>query len=176
MDAIHQDAVSTLFTLMKNTHDKRMYQRYQAVYLFLQDYSAEKIAIIIGRSEKTVYNYVNSYNEHEIEGLKPGKAHGASYKLTPQQRAELVQVIVDQLPTDVGFSAKFNWTLAIIVTYIEREWHVTYTQRGVSKLLHALGLSYTRPTYVLAKADPAKQKAFLEKTFPELKKTAESRV
>ena len=52
MNAIHQDAVSTLFTLMKNTHDKRMYQRYQAVYLFLQDYSAEKIAIIIGRSEK----------------------------------------------------------------------------------------------------------------------------
>ncbi len=62
MNAIYQDAVSTLFTLMKNTHDKRMYQRYQAVYLFLQDYSAEKIAIIIGRSEKTVYNYVNSYN------------------------------------------------------------------------------------------------------------------
>lgn len=62
---------------MKNTHDKRMYQRYQAVYLQLQDYTAEKIAIIIGRSEKTVYNYVNSYKEHGIEGLKSGNAHGA---------------------------------------------------------------------------------------------------
>lgn len=175
MNAVHQDDVPTLFTLMKNTHDKRMYQRYQVVYLYLQDYSAEKIAIIIGRSEKTVYNYVNSYKEYGIEGLNPGKAPGASYKLTPQQRKELVQVIVNQLPADVGFSAKFNWTLAIIAAYIEREWNVTYTLRGVSKLLHALGLSYTRPTYVLAKADPAKQKAFMEKTFPDLKKTAESR-
>lgn len=165
MNAIHQDDVLTLFTLMKNTHDKRMYQRYQTVYLHLQDYSAEKIAIILGKSEKTVYNYVNSYKEHGIEGLKPGKAHGASYKLTPQQREELVKVIVSQLPTDVGFSAKFNWTLAIIAAYIEREWHVTYTLRGISRLLHALGLSYTRPTYVLAKADPTKQKEFREETF-----------
>ena len=61
MNALLQDDVPALFTLMKDTHDKRMYQRYQAVYLYLQDYSAEKIAIIIGRSEKTVYNYVNSY-------------------------------------------------------------------------------------------------------------------
>ena len=61
MNTLHQDDVPTLFTLMKDTRDKRMYQRYQAVYLYLQDYSAEKIAIIIGRSEKTVYNYVNSY-------------------------------------------------------------------------------------------------------------------
>ena len=61
MNALLQDDVPALFTLMKDTRDKRMYQRYQAVYLYLQDYSAEKIAIIIGRSEKTVYNYVNSY-------------------------------------------------------------------------------------------------------------------
>ena len=54
-----------------------MYQRYQAVYLQLKDYSAEKIAIIIGRFEKNVYNYVNSYKENGIEGLKPEKAHGA---------------------------------------------------------------------------------------------------
>lgn len=38
MKAIHQDDVPTLFTLMKNIHNKRMYQRYQAVYLFTQDY------------------------------------------------------------------------------------------------------------------------------------------
>ena len=101
MNTLHQDDVPALFTLMKDTRDKRMYQRYQAVYLYLQDYSAEKIAIIIGRSEKTVYNYVNSYKQHGIEGLKPGKAPGGSYKLIPQQREELVQIIVTQLPADV---------------------------------------------------------------------------
>lgn len=47
MNTAHQNNVLALFTLMKDTHDKRMYQRYQAVYLYLQDYSAENIALII---------------------------------------------------------------------------------------------------------------------------------
>ncbi|SIS66398.1 putative transposase, partial [Salimicrobium flavidum] len=42
---------------------------------------------------------------------------------------------------------------------------------GASKLLHALGLSYTRPTYTLQQADPAKQQTFVEDTFPALKKS-----
>ncbi|MDQ8526336.1 winged helix-turn-helix domain-containing protein [Enterococcus faecium] len=37
-------------------------------------------------------------------------------------------------------------------------------------LLHRLGLSWTRPTYTLKKADSKKQQVFLEETFPSLKK------
>ncbi|MDT2305509.1 hypothetical protein P7H21_18400 [Paenibacillus larvae] len=33
------------------------------------------------------------------------------------------------------------------------------------------GLSYTKPTYTLAAADPKKQRHFTETTFPELKKS-----
>ena len=58
-----------------------------------------------------------------------------------------------------------------MIMYVEREWGVTYTVRGMSLLMERLGLSYTRPTYTLAKADPEKQRVFLEETFPDLKKT-----
>ena len=58
-----------------------------------------------------------------------------------------------------------------MAAFIEREWHKTYTLRGVSILLHDLGLSHTKPTYTLANADPVKQKQFIEETFPALKKT-----
>ena len=37
-------------------------------------------------------------------------------------------------------------------------------------LLERIGLSYTRPTYTLAKANPQKQEEFKEK-FKDLKKT-----
>lgn len=57
-----------------------------------------------------------------------------------------------------------------MAAFIEREWHKRYTLRGVSVLLHDLGLSHTKPTYTLANADPAKQKQFIEETFPALKK------
>ena len=41
-----------LFELMKTTKDKRMYQRYQTIHLYLQGYPKQEIASMIGRSEK----------------------------------------------------------------------------------------------------------------------------
>ncbi|WP_374992203.1 winged helix-turn-helix domain-containing protein [Paenibacillus sp. LHD-38] len=43
--------------------------------------------------------------------------------------------------------------------------------RGVSKLMHRMDLSYTKPTYTLAAADEEKQRLFVESTFPRLKNT-----
>ncbi|RAK14853.1 putative ATPase subunit gpP of terminase [Anoxybacillus vitaminiphilus] len=60
----HAHEIETLLIAMKETKNKRMYERYQALYLYLQGYTKEDIAKIIGRSEKTVYNYVNAYKEH----------------------------------------------------------------------------------------------------------------
>jgi serine/threonine protein kinase len=54
---------------------------------------------------------------------------------------------------DVGFTAKFNWTLQLIGDYISREFGKSYSIRGISKLRHRMDLSYTKPTYTLAAAD-----------------------
>ncbi|MCM3736999.1 IS630 family transposase [Bacillus cytotoxicus] len=167
----HQTERETLFAAMKATKDKRMYERYQTIYFYLQGYSRKKIVNMVGRSEKTIYNYVNAYKEKGLDGLTMGQSPGAPRKLTSEQEQELVQVIATKLPIDVGFPAKHNWTLAIIASFIKREWGQTYTLRGVSRLLYEdLGLSYTKPTYTLAKADGEKQKEFIEKTFPAIKK------
>ena len=168
-----QNEIDTLMALMKQTKDKRMFERYQAIQLYLQGYLKKDIVKIVGRSRKTIYSYINAYEEKGIEGLVRHASPGAPRKLTPTQEQELVQVIATKLPVDVGFPAKFNWTLAIVAAFIEREWNKTYTLRGVSILLHDLGLSYTKPTYTLANADPVKQKQFIEETFPALKKTNE---
>ncbi len=166
-----QHELETLLAAMKTTKDKRMYERYQAVYFYLQGYSKKEITTMIGRSKKTIYNYVNAYEEKGLEGLIMGQSPGAPRKLTSEQERELAQVITTQLPVDVGFAAKHNWTLKIIAALIKREWNQTYTLRGVSRLLHDLGLNYMKPTYTLAKADPMKQKEFVEETFPAYKKT-----
>ncbi|GIP34570.1 hypothetical protein J2TS4_37800 [Paenibacillus sp. J2TS4] len=100
---------------------------------------------------------------------------GAPERLTKEQQAQLKQTIVDCLPYEVGFTAKFNWTLEIIASYIKREFGQEYSIRGVSKIMHRLGLSYTKPTYTLAAADEEKQKEFVETTFPGLKKSRKGR-
>jgi transposase len=161
-----------LFQAMKATKDKRMYERYQAVYLLLTGHSYKQVRAIVGRSEKSLYNYFKAYKEKGIEGLVMGVSTGAPRKLAPEQEKELVKMIVDHLPVDLGFPARHNWTLALIVSLIEREWKVTYPLRGASRLLHDLGLSYSKPSYTLANADPVKQAYFQERTFPALKKTS----
>ncbi|WP_442956445.1 helix-turn-helix domain-containing protein [Paenibacillus sp. YIM B09110] len=81
----------------------------------------------------------------------------------------------DHVPHDVGFTAKFNWTLGLIGEYISREFEKSYSIRGISKLMHRMGLSYTKPTYTLAAANEEKQRLFVETTFPRLKKIRERR-
>ncbi|WP_093470961.1 helix-turn-helix domain-containing protein [Paenibacillus popilliae] len=48
--------------------------------------------------------------------------------------------------------------MEIIASIILREFRHTYSIRGVSKLMHRIGMSYTTPTYTLAAADEEKQR------------------
>ncbi|MFB9758484.1 terminase gpP N-terminus-related DNA-binding protein [Ectobacillus funiculus] len=53
--------LETVQQAMKQTKDKRMHERYQAVSLFLQGYTYAQITKIVGRNEKTVGEYVRAY-------------------------------------------------------------------------------------------------------------------
>ncbi|MHB1654218.1 MAG: helix-turn-helix domain-containing protein [Desulfitobacteriaceae bacterium] len=55
--------------------------------------------------------------------------------------------------------------------WIKREFSVCYSNRGTRDLLYRLKLSFTTPTYTLAKANPIKQEAFKEE-FEEIKKNS----
>lgn len=99
-----------------------------------------------------------------------GISTGRPNRLTVEQRAKLAEIITTKIPADVGFAPYMNWTLALLVSLVEREWAVSYSLRGMSKLLERMQFSHTRPTYTLAKADLEKQKTFKEETFPALKK------
>jgi len=130
----------------------------------------EQIAVMLCRSDKTIRAYLRAYKNGGLEGLEMKYAPGMSCRLTPEQRDALKQVIMNQVPADVGFPAKFNWTLQIIAQYIENTYGFQYSLRGVSRLMERMNMSYTRPTYTLAAADPVKQKIFVEDTFPVLKR------
>jgi transposase len=91
-------------------------------------------------------------------------------QITKTHQDQRKKTIIESLPHEVGFTAKFNWTLQLIGAYIKRACGESYSIRGVSKLMHRLDMSYTKPTYTLVAADEEKQKEFVETTFPRLKK------
>ena len=165
--------IRELQAAMKATSDRRMFERYQAVKLVREGRTRKEAAGIIGRSEHTVGKYVVAYEENGMQGLCRKIASGRPIRLSETQRQELLDIVACQTPEEAGFPARANWTLALVAELVERKWGESYTLKGISRLLHSLGLSPTRPTYTLEKADPEKQREFQEETFPALKKTPE---
>ena len=160
---------------LKQEKNRRLFERYQTVRLHLLGHDKQSIATIIGRSERTVRTYLQDYQKSGLVGLQMNFSPGRRERLTKEQQAKLKKTIMESLPHEVGFTAKFNWTLQLIGEYIKREFGQSYSIRGVSKLMHRLEMSYTKPTYTLAAADEEKQKEFVETTFPRLKKIRERR-
>lgn len=167
-----EQRIHELAQAMKAAKDRRHFERYQAVYLYLTGYLMKEIGHIIGRRHETVGRYISAYKESGLDGLTLGHSPGRSKRLTDTQEQALVDTITTKIPADVGFPARANWTLKIIVHYVEKEWGHIYSLRGMSILLKRLGLSFTRPTYTLEKADPEQQRIFTAETFPALKKSS----
>lgn len=162
-------ALEELKLAMKEETNRKLFTRYQVIYMLLSGESYEKIADYTGLSFATLFSYRKTYCEKGITGLVPKKQPGRKRYLTAEQEAQVVSVIVNQTPKDVGFPVEMNWTAPLLRDWIERTFGVSFSERGTRDLLYRLGFSYTKPTYTLEKADPLKQAAFLE-TFEQVKK------
>ncbi len=154
---------------MKKTKDKRMYQRYMVVLYHLKGYFNKDIAKMVELCQHTVGIYVNKYKENGLNGLALRHSPGAPRMLTSEQESRLVEVITTHTPDEVGFPNRKNWYVDIIRQWIHDNFGVQYSYTGMIDVLHRLNLSYTRPTYTLAKADPQKQEEFKQE-FELLKK------
>lgn len=154
---------------MKKTKDKRMYTRYHVIYLHLKGYKNTEIKPYVDLCEHTIGTYVNSYKANGLEGLVMGKSTGAPKYLTNEQEQKLFNVITTQTPDQVGFPARMNWNSTLARQWINNNFGIEYSARGILDLLHRLNLSFTRPTYTLAKADSIKQEQF-KQDFELLKK------
>ena len=129
------------------------------------------IAEILDISLTQVYLILNLYKEAGIEGLTLKQPPGRQRKLTDEQEKELIRIITEKLPKEVGLEPHCNWTAPLACKYVKDHYGVTFSERGMRDVFYRLNLSYTRPTYVLAKADPQKQAEFLEK-LEDIKKSS----
>jgi transposase len=66
-----------------------------------------------------------------LDGLQMKFSPGPPEHLSKEQQGQLKQTILHCLPHEVGFTAKFNWTLHMIGDYVKREFGKTYSIRGV---------------------------------------------
>lgn len=155
--------VARLKKLARKTHNVKLRQRYDIIRLFLCKRTKPDIAAILDISLTQVYLILNLYEQAGIEGLELKHPTGRQRKLSDEQEQELCSVITEKLPKDVGLDPFCNWTAPLACKYVKDHYGVTFSERGMRDVFYRLNLSYTRPTYVLAKADPQKQAEFLER-------------
>jgi len=165
-----QERICQLKKFARKSRDIRMKQRYDAVRLTLEGRKMAEVAKILDITYHTVRNYMIAYDEKGIEGLNITKPPGRATKLTQTQEKALYHCIVSNLPKDVGFAPFVNWTSPLACQWVLNQFDVKFSDRGMRNLFKRLGLSFTCPTYTLAKANPEKQQEFLEE-FDVLKKT-----
>jgi putative transposase len=167
-----QEEIDAMEKRLKAEKNRVMYRKFLAIHLHMQGFPNLKIAEMMRLNKNTVGIYINTYNAEGVEGLIPKKPPGRPTFLTKEQEQDLYETIRNKTPNEVGFSGIMHWTAKIACLWVKREFDVQYAPNGMLEMFHRLNLSYTRPTYVLAKADPEKQEKFREE-FEGVKKTLE---
>lgn len=166
----HESDIKEIKNALKNTKNVRLYKRYSVLLKHFEGFTNRKIAEMENIDEHTVGNYIKKYKTDKLDGLNMGHSNGKKRRINPEQEKLIVEIITTKTTDEVGFESRKNWTIELIRQWVIKEFNITMSHRGMAEVLYRLNLSYTRPTYVLAKADKEKQEKF-KNDFEELKKT-----
>ena len=166
----HENDIKEIKNALKNTKNVRLYKRYSVLLKHFEGFTNRKIAEMENIDEHTVGIYIKNYKANKLDGLNMEHSCGKKRRINPEQEKLLVEIITTKTPDEVGFESRKNWTIELIRQWVIKEFNITMSHRGMAEVLYRLNLSYTRPTYVLAKADKEKQEQF-KNDFEELKKT-----
>lgn len=138
--------------------------RMQAVDLLEQGARVVEIAERLRVSRKSVYQWQQTWRRHGRDGLRSKGASGATCRLDKAQLSRL-QAELDAGPAAHGWVEDQRWTLPRITVLIGRLFHIRYTQRGVSYLMHRLGWSPQVPMHRAAERDEAAIASWREETW-----------
>jgi transposase len=119
---------------------RREQVRLQAAQMLGQGTGPVQIAGLLRVSTKSVYTWRRAWRAGGDAALAPKGPGGNPCKLTEDQLAQL-RAALDAGPAAYGWHDDQRWNLARVTDLIGRLFHVSYTLRGVSYLLHRTGFT-----------------------------------
>lgn len=142
--------------ILEEAHDaernKRQADRIKTILLRHDGYSHQKIAKILLLDDSTVRRYETEYEQGGLDLLLGDEYKGGTSSLSLLQEEKLKA----HLRENLYHRAKD------ICAYVRQTDGVAYTTEGMVHLLHRFGFSYKKTKQVPGKADPEKQRVFLE--------------
>jgi transposase len=133
----------------KKERDGRIKDRIKAVLLCSEGWSQVDIAQALRIRPETVYQHLEDYKN--AKKLRPENG-GSSGHLSSAQASELISHLEGTTYVKAGD----------ICAYVEEKYHVTFSESGMKQWLYRQKFSYKRPKGTPAKADPERQRQFVE--------------
>jgi putative transposase len=106
--------------------------------MFEQKIAPTRVATVLRVSTKSAYQWHRRWCAGGTAALASTGPGGNACRLNPTQLARLATEL-DRGPAAHGWSEDQRWTLARVTRLIGRLFHVSYTLRGTSYLLHRMG-------------------------------------
>ena len=149
--------VKRLERLIRRERDAKQRDRFRMVLFALRGEEKLRIAELLGVAKGTVENWVYAYRDGGIDALYPGKAPGATPRLTSEQQEAFRQRMLEGPRAEDGVCTLRGKDA---VRILNDEFGVDYSLNGVYDLLHRLGFSCLTPRPRHEKNDPAAMEAF----------------
>jgi len=148
-----------LVELYKKERNPKLKERYHALFLMQEFMNCTIVAELIKKSRRTIQTWANMFNEDGLEAIIPNTPPGRPSSLTEEQKETLKADVLTH-PRELGHEFS-NWEGKNVAHHIKQKFSVELNVRQVQRLLHELGFALQRPKYKFPKADPEKQKEFL---------------
>jgi putative transposase len=142
--------------------------RLQAAQMFVQGIKPVQVAWCLRVSTKSAYQWRRRWRAGGAAALASTGPGGAACRLSERQLARL-RAALDLGPAVHGWDEDQRWTLARVAALIARLFHVRYTLRGTSYLLHRMGFSPQVPAHRAAERDEAAITAWRDVTWVKLR-------
>jgi transposase len=152
-----------LRTAASKAKDAKAARRMLAIALVLEGADRKTAAESCGMDRQTLRDWIHRYNAEGLAGLSDRRSAGSAPRLSPDQKAELAQMVrAGPAPAVDGV---VRWRRVYLQRKIAARFGVVLHERTVGKQLAALGFRRlsVRPQH--PKSDPEAQAAF-KKTSP----------
>jgi transposase len=156
----------------RNAHERL---RCHALLLLTKGYTYSQTADILFLDEDTIRQWLHRYQEQGLEGLKNhplwGGEQGQRWLTKPDlTRLSTLLETEAQPGTEVGS----GWTLKAIGQLIEERFSLTYSARGIRKILYLVGWTYQRGRKLYIRRSLEEEARFELETCEILKEFAKS--
>jgi transposase len=142
---------------IQRSDESRYDHRLHGVLLVAQGMTCPEVARLLGDAPRSVEYWVHRFEQQGLGGLAEGERSGRPSRLSEKQIKEINRVLRER-PSDAGMRVNL-WDGKTLSAWIEKTYGIQLGVRQCQRLFRQFEFRLRKPRPVLARADPARQKA-----------------